>query len=532
MRTMKQQARALATVWRESPLLVVGLIVTTIASLLPIWIGRYVPLLDYPGHLANLFVWRHLHDPAYGFDRYYEPNLQPLPYWVQYGIEYVLAIPFGEEVSQKLFLSLAIGLLPVTVALYAKQLGRDPWLGVLAFPLAWNMNVSHGFLAYVGGLPLLFLSLWALDRFATAPSWRRGFLTLGLGVSLYFSHILIWGAFLCVGTVTALLSARPLTLRRFLSLPLPLVPVCLIGVWAQTYGNADKTNLPVSGKGLRAYEGVYNDFFANVGMIPGWTMNTIPELRDEQLYSGVLLLCWLLLVVTGWHRGSNPEQPMGLARLKEILLGRAEAALLVISILYFTLPRSLIRPFYWFAINRRLAVLVTLFALLLIRGTLLHSTVRRFVLLLAMALSVLYSLDISAHFWRFNHRNRVFEDLLAQVPKRAQVLPLMFSPGDPDSLMNCFNQWGSYVHIRQGGYMLPYFPVEFPLKYRKIKRPQSPAWDAPQQFRFDAHAAGWDYFLLHGPARIPEFSGSDPRVRLVDRRGDWALFENVKEQSK
>ena len=45
MRAMKQQARALATAWRESPLLVVGLIVTTIASLLPIWIGRYVPLL-------------------------------------------------------------------------------------------------------------------------------------------------------------------------------------------------------------------------------------------------------------------------------------------------------------------------------------------------------------------------------------------------------------------------------------------------------------------------------------------------------
>ena len=123
-------------------------------------------------------------------------------------------------------------------------------------------------------------------------------------------------------------------------------------------------------------------------MIPGWTMNTIPELRDEQLYSGVLLLCWLLLVVTGWHRGSNPQQPMGLARLKYLVWGRAEAALLVISILYFTLPRSLIRPFYWFAINRRLAVLVTLFALLLIRGTLLHSTVRRFLLLLAMALSV------------------------------------------------------------------------------------------------------------------------------------------------
>ena len=194
---MNRPLRRLGTTWKslwnESPLLVLGAILTLIASLLPIWIGRYLPLLDYPGHLANLFVWRHLHDPQLRFDHHYELNLQPLPYWMQYGIEYLLAIPFGEEVAQKLFLTLAIGLLPPSVALYAKQLGRDPWLAVLAIPLAWNMNLSHGFLAYIGGLPLLFLSLWMLDRFASQPSLWRGLLTVILGVSLYFSHILVFG---------------------------------------------------------------------------------------------------------------------------------------------------------------------------------------------------------------------------------------------------------------------------------------------------------------------------------------------------
>jgi hypothetical protein len=46
-------------------------------------------------------------------------------------------------------------------------------------------------------------------------------------------------------------------------------------------------------------------------------------------------------------------------------------------------------------------------------------------------------------------------------------------------------------------------------------------------FASQQHAAGWDYLLLHGNTRNPELSGRDPRLRLVDRRGDWALFENM-----
>ena len=528
---MDERPKLLASAWKQSPLLVVGLVVTMLALLSPIWVGRYLPLLDYPGHLANLFMWRHLHDPALGFDRFYESNLQPIPYWVQYGAEYLLAIPIGEEVAQKLFLSLAVGLFPLSVAVYAKQLGQDPWVGVLAAPLAWNMNVSHGFLAYVGGLPLLFFALTALDGFATAPSWKRGLLTLSLGVSLYFSHVLIWGTFLFVGAFTALLAARPLTLRKLLGLPLVFIPVLAVGVWAQTYSDAEKTNLPVSGKGFSEYEGAFNTFLENVKAIPEWTLNTLPGPRDEHLYSALLLLYWFLLLVTGWRSVSTDADgapPLGSgARIRAYLPGKAAVALLIITLLYFNLPRSLLKPFYWYAVNRRLAVLIAAFALLLIKGSLLRTELRRSIVLAAMVLSTVYCLDIRAHFVRFNRRNRVFEELLAQVPKHKTVLPLMFSLGDPDSLMNCFNQWGSYLQIRQGGYMTQYFPIEFPLRRRRVQTPHGPAWDSPQDFRFAQHAAGWDYLLLHGSTSNPELSGRDPRLRLVERRGDWTLLENM-----
>src|SRR5207237_5919653 len=120
----------------------------TVATALPVWIGRYVPLLDYPNHLSIVFVWRHLTDPAWGFAPWYRTHLVPLPYWAQYASVYALSIPLGVEAAQKVFLTAALLSLPAGTALYAHRMGRDPRLALFAFPLAWHYNVANGFIAY------------------------------------------------------------------------------------------------------------------------------------------------------------------------------------------------------------------------------------------------------------------------------------------------------------------------------------------------------------------------------------------------
>lgn len=512
--------------WHKSPVFVCVLCLSWLASLLPIWIGRYVPLLDYPAHLANLYIFRHLNDPALGFSQYYETNLAPLPYWVQYGIEYGLSIFVGEELAQKLFLSLAIGLLPWTVALYARALGRDPWLLVLAIPLAWNMNVANGFLAYVGGLPLLFVALWSLAKYSEQPSVSRALVATLLGVLLYFSHILLWGTLLCAGGLTALVCCRPFAIRRVLVALCPLVPTTLLGLWAQLYGDADKTRVTVRGAGLHDIQGVWSSVAQNLDMLRGWTMNTLPETRDENGYQLLWLAAWLVLLIVGFRsEARTPTEKIQTVPLGSRLLGRAEVGFACAVGLFFSLPRSLLRPFYWYAVNRRLAVVVALFAILLIRGSLFSSALRRGILLGVMVLSIVYTVDVSAHYYRVNQRLAAFDALIAQVPRGKQVLPLMSQFGDPDCAVNCFNQWGSYLQIRQGGYMIPYFPIEFPLRRKQVPTPTPIPWDHPQSFRFREHARGWDYFLIHGPVLPSFFAGSEDAVRLVGQRGDFTLYE-------
>ena len=59
-------------------ILLMGLIGT--ALLLPVWLVRYPPLLDYPNHLARGFVLAHLNDPAFHFRGFYRAEWGPYPY--------------------------------------------------------------------------------------------------------------------------------------------------------------------------------------------------------------------------------------------------------------------------------------------------------------------------------------------------------------------------------------------------------------------------------------------------------------------
>jgi hypothetical protein len=202
---------------------------------------------------------------------------------------------------------------------------------------------------------------------------------------------------------------------------------------------------------------------------------------------------------------------------------RAEVAALASIGVLEALPRSLLRPFYWYAVNYRVAVVVALFAALCVRGPV--AGARRVILWVAGLVGIAFCLDVSAHFHRFNERARGFDEVMAVVPPGKQVLPLMLKQGDPEVNVNCFNQWGTFVQLRQGGYMLFNFVGDFPIRYKK-KLP-APAWDHPEQFDFAQHGEAWDYYLVHRPSPVDPFARHHERVRLVKTSGDWEIWEKL-----
>ncbi len=530
-----------------------ALLLLCIATVAPLWVGRYPPLLDYPNHLSNLFIWRHLHDAKFRFDQYYTTNLLPLPYWTQYTIEYPISFVVGVESAQKIFISLSMLGLPFAVARYARSVGRDPRLALFAFPLAWNANTANGFISYNAALVFLFLALALFENYLRRPHWRLALWIALCGGALYFSHILGWAMFVVIAAVCAAASAitsrdpkkillsvhGPLSVhperseakskgenkssvpfdklrasgawrrgRQILHNLLPLVPVGAIAAMAAYFSHPASAKLPVGG--VSSFGGPLNDVLANLSMMPSWLVDFFPGSIDEVCLI-LLMGIWLCILLL--------RREPGTASLHLTL------ASLVVLALYLCLPRSLVRPFYWFAVNRRIAVVVVLFLVLQVRGSLSH--LQRAALGVAAVISLTYLSTVSLHFYRFNQRARDFETVLGNVPEDKAVMPLMMKKSDREVNVHAYNQWGAYIQLRQGGYVTPYFAVDFPLRLTVPERAAA-SWLDPTRFNFSKETADWDYILVHRPYARDPFQGHRNQVKLVSALGEWEMWEIVR----
>jgi hypothetical protein len=132
-------------------------------------------------------------------------------------------------------------------------------------------------------------------------------------------------------------------------------------------------------------------------------------------------------------------------------------------------------------------------------------------------------------FVRFNQHAWGLEALVAEIPRGKEVLTLILRPmGDTTVNVSAFNQFPSYVQIQHGGYNFYNFSEGFPLKYRHYL--PAPPWSHADQFDWERHARGWDYFLAfregweHTPMKAPLAQG---KVRLVDEKGAWRLYQKM-----
>src|SRR4051812_16500757 len=107
----------------------------------PLWVGRYLPLVDLPQHLAITTVLLHHDDPAWVLARYFEPQRGELtPYWAHYLALEGLSHAMPVDTAARVFLSLYVFALPWAAMALARALGAPPPVGLLALPLALNGN--------------------------------------------------------------------------------------------------------------------------------------------------------------------------------------------------------------------------------------------------------------------------------------------------------------------------------------------------------------------------------------------------------
>lgn len=189
----------------------------------PILIARYPPMTDLPHYEAVISILRYRNDPARFPPGLYELNLghpNQLLHVVAWGLSYVMPTDW----ALKLTIAATVVAITLGAARLAKHLGASPWLAVVVAPIALGWTFYWGLGTNLVGLAALLFMLPVLDQVAHEPTWRRAALGAGAMVLLYFAHEAMM-VISCVAVVIFALT-QPLTWRT----PLRLSPAAVASV--------------------------------------------------------------------------------------------------------------------------------------------------------------------------------------------------------------------------------------------------------------------------------------------------------------
>ncbi len=167
----------------------------TVMLLLPLLAAHHLPLLDAPGHEAELMVLRKLLFGS-GVSPFYAPGSLFIPDLAFDGVGLALAAFFAPEQIGRVFLGMTL-VLTLWGLLVLNRVVTRRWSPVplTAALLLYNLVLIYGFFSYLFGLALLPWALAARLRLSPRQAGRGFLLGAGLGVVLLFCHLLAFGVY-------------------------------------------------------------------------------------------------------------------------------------------------------------------------------------------------------------------------------------------------------------------------------------------------------------------------------------------------
>jgi hypothetical protein len=177
-------------------IVVTALLITgcLIVAILPFWIVSFPPLLDYPNHLARVFILAHLHDPAFHFSEYYAADWGPYPYLTMDALMVGLQKFWNVLTAGKILLSLSIIGVPLASWFFVRQAKPENiLLASLSLITTWNLFFLWGFINMQLSMALVLMVAGLWLRYLRRPSWPRWISFLVAVLALYFTHLMGFG---------------------------------------------------------------------------------------------------------------------------------------------------------------------------------------------------------------------------------------------------------------------------------------------------------------------------------------------------
>ncbi len=499
---------------RDDRFLLFATITASGAVLLPLFLTPFLPLQDLPNHVALASLLSHMREGGDVSTYHFMPQPYPVPYWVGYMI-----IVFGAKLASpllgaKLFVAAALLAVPLGLIRLLPSLGRSPRLGLWAFALSWDYNLSWGFVAFnlATGLSFAYIA-WAIDSLEMERwRWEQPAKALGFGSVLALTHAHATGvAVLALGALA--LSALPNRREATRLMQFSVAPLLGLLPWlSMGFLSGDGAPMPDRLSGLahspNAGERVRHLFDYTLGFSRGHVSESMMGIAFV-----ILLVVPLLLLAS-----SKPTGPKW---------RRALVLYTFAWTIYLVLPASLNWPFGQLFIQQRHATLILLMGLTLPSCELGGRCAWRLAPgLIAIVLCVGVNARLASSFAK---HSEPFLEIIDAVPEESRVLPVLMETAVPGSRRTPLNQFPAYIVAVKGGY-IPYLfdTPNLVVRYQPTRHlPHMPWWE-PKQLSLEEHASHYDYLLVQGKKKDPtpgkrKHQGSVDLVE-VKEAGIWRLY--------
>jgi hypothetical protein len=200
-------------------------------ALVPL-VPAYLPLVDFPQHVALHSIWKNIADPAFHLDHRFQVSLST-PYALPHVVAHGAATLFGAEGGLRFVLVISLLGFPFAALALLNAFGRPRELALAAFPAALSFVYWFGFVSYVMSLPLVLCGIAAARRCASSGRLRDACVLAALGLLTIATHGFAFLLLLLLAPVAAVATTR--LVSRLAILAAALLPGF---VWSLAWGLA------------------------------------------------------------------------------------------------------------------------------------------------------------------------------------------------------------------------------------------------------------------------------------------------------
>ena len=482
------------------------MLIAAVFATIPAWIVRHPPITDWPFHEATIRVIGNFHDPAYGFDKYYQLTLQNTQYVAYYLIGAVLAFAFGVKAAQVVLVSAYLAGTVLGMRALLLALKKDERAALLTVPLLYNVLFYFGLLPFLLGIPALLFALALTIEQKRRPTSRRGLGLAALVLLLFHLHFFPFGVF-ALGALLLAPWAKP---RAFVVYSAPFVPSVALALRWMFGTEAGKLS---SGAIFQKHQ--IRPAIQSLNELWRWLLDVGPDDHDELILVGFIfaLIGTTALAQGDADDGAKDSRALGLLPLACVAL-------------YFLLEED--HGYIWI-IAQRFPVLFLLLLLPFLRmpkGARGDAAALGFSCLAAAAVTV-----TADRFVRFELQEvGDFDAAIEHIAPRSKVAALIFDKGSRVVHHTPFLHFGSYVQTARGGLIQFSYAgfAHWPFGYLPQAEPPPGGsarlrweWTPEETNRSGELATFYDYVLTRGSGFDADRNGFRP----VYEGQRWSVWE-------